>query len=126
MRDQGGRRLLGVELELLGERDADPGRVDQLEELGLIFEVRAGGIAERIAAAAVVLLEKLLRVRRILAVDAPLSAQVADFVGRLRSLPFVASFQRVPGIAESVEWAKALVALSLCRLLQMASRGCRP
>ena len=40
-----------------------------------------------------------------------LSAQVADFVGRLRSLPFVASFQRVPGIAESVEWAKALVAL---------------
>jgi len=26
-------------------------------------------------------------------------------------LPFVASFQRVPGIAESVEWAKALVAL---------------
>ena len=40
-----------------------------------------------------------------------LSAQVADFVGRLRSLPFAASFQRVPGIAESVEWAKALVAL---------------
>ena len=40
-----------------------------------------------------------------------LSAQVADFVGRMRSLPFVASFQRVPGIAESVEWAKALVAL---------------
>ncbi len=40
-----------------------------------------------------------------------LSAQVADFVGRLRSQPFAASFQRVPGIAESVEWAKALVAL---------------
>ncbi len=40
-----------------------------------------------------------------------LSEQVAAFVGRLRSAPFVASFQRVPGIAESVEWAKALVAL---------------
>ncbi len=40
-----------------------------------------------------------------------LSEQVATFVGRLRSAPFVASFQRVPGIAESVEWAKALVAL---------------
>ena len=43
--------------------------------------------------------------------SAALSEQVATFVGRLRSAPFVASFQRVPGIAESVEWAKALVAL---------------
>ncbi|MFD0669769.1 AAA family ATPase [Ramlibacter sp. MAHUQ-53] len=40
-----------------------------------------------------------------------LSRQVADFVGRLRSQPFANAFQRVPGIAESVEWAKALVAL---------------
>jgi MoxR-like ATPase len=43
--------------------------------------------------------------------SAELSAQVAHFVGRLRSVPFVNSFQRAPGIAESVEWAKALVAL---------------
>jgi MoxR-like ATPase len=40
-----------------------------------------------------------------------LSKQVADFVGRLRSQPFANAFQRAPGIAESVEWAKALVAL---------------
>jgi MoxR-like ATPase len=40
-----------------------------------------------------------------------LSKQVADFVGRLRSAPFANAFQRAPGIAESVEWAKALVAL---------------
>ncbi|TWO68391.1 MoxR family ATPase [Caenimonas sedimenti] len=40
-----------------------------------------------------------------------LSAQVALFVGRLRSQPFANAFQRAPGIAESVEWAKALVAL---------------
>ena len=40
-----------------------------------------------------------------------LSAQVAEFVGRLRSAPFSNAFQRAPGIAESVEWAKALVAL---------------
>ncbi|MEO7107005.1 MAG: MoxR family ATPase [Rhodoferax sp.] len=40
-----------------------------------------------------------------------LTAQVADVVNRLRSQPFVASFQRAPGIAESVEWAKALLAL---------------
>ncbi len=40
-----------------------------------------------------------------------LSAQVADVVARLRSAPYVQAFQRAPGIAESVEWAKALVAL---------------
>ena len=40
-----------------------------------------------------------------------LTAQVADVVDRLRSQPFAASFQRAPGIAESVEWAKALLAL---------------
>lgn len=43
--------------------------------------------------------------------SAALSAQVAHFVGKLRSAPFVGGFQRAPGIAESVEWAKALVAL---------------
>ncbi|WP_407702258.1 AAA family ATPase [Verminephrobacter aporrectodeae] len=43
--------------------------------------------------------------------SAALSAQVAEFVGRLRSQPFAEAFQRAPGIAESVEWAKALVAL---------------
>ena len=40
-----------------------------------------------------------------------LSAQVAGFVDRLRHSPFGNAFQRAPGIAESVEWAKALVAL---------------
>ena len=40
-----------------------------------------------------------------------LSRQVALFVARLRGQPFANAFQRAPGIAESVEWAKALVAL---------------
>ena len=40
-----------------------------------------------------------------------LTAQVADFVDRLRRSPFGNAFQRAPGIAESVEWAKALIAL---------------
>lgn len=40
-----------------------------------------------------------------------LSAQVAAFVDRLRRSPFGNAFQRAPGIAESVEWVKALVAL---------------
>ena len=42
---------------------------------------------------------------------AQLSQQVADFVERLRSAPFASAFHRAPGIAESVEWARALVAL---------------
>lgn len=45
-----------------------------------------------------------------------LSAQVAAFVGKLRSQPFANAFQRAPGIAESVEWAKALVALDTLAL----------
>ncbi|RYZ13086.1 MAG: MoxR family ATPase [Comamonadaceae bacterium] len=40
-----------------------------------------------------------------------LSQQVADFVGRLRGTATSHAFQRMPGIAESVEWARALVAL---------------
>ena len=39
------------------------------------------------------------------------SEQVAAFGGRLRSAPVASAFQRAPGIAESVEWARALVAL---------------
>lgn len=40
-----------------------------------------------------------------------LTQQVSDFVAQLRSQACAAHFARVPGIAESVEWAKALVAL---------------
>lgn len=42
---------------------------------------------------------------------AALTEQIARFVSRLRSRPFADAFERTPGIAESVEWAKALVAL---------------
>jgi MoxR-like ATPase len=45
-----------------------------------------------------------------------LSEQVADFVARLRSAPFANAFQRAPGIAESVEWARALIALDTLAL----------
>jgi MoxR-like ATPase len=41
-----------------------------------------------------------------------LSDQVSQVVAKLRSQPFANAFQRAPGIAESVEWAKALVALN--------------
>jgi len=45
-----------------------------------------------------------------------LSKQVATFIGRLRRPPFIDSFHRAPGIAETVEWAKALVALDATEL----------
>ena len=48
---------------------------------------------------------------QVLGASEALATQVADFVGRLRSQPCANAFQRAPGIAESVEWAKALVAL---------------
>ncbi|MDP3618682.1 MAG: MoxR family ATPase [Ramlibacter sp.] len=48
--------------------------------------------------------------------SAALSEQVANFVGRLRAQPFADAFQRSPGIAEGVEWARALVALDTLEL----------
>lgn len=45
-----------------------------------------------------------------------LAEQVALFVARLRSEPFRNAFHRPPGIAETVEWAKALVALDTLML----------
>ncbi len=45
-----------------------------------------------------------------------LTEQITQFVSRLRSQPFANAFQRSPGIAESVEWAKALVALDTLTL----------
>jgi MoxR-like ATPase len=47
-----------------------------------------------------------------------LTRQIADFVSRLRSQPHMDAFQRSPGIAESVEWARALVALDAQQLSQ--------
>ncbi len=48
--------------------------------------------------------------------SATLTEQIARFVERLRAQPFSNAFQRAPGIAESVEWAKALVALDTLTL----------
>jgi MoxR-like ATPase len=43
--------------------------------------------------------------------SAELTEQITTFVNHLRSQPFSNAFSRSPGIAETVEWAKALVAL---------------
>jgi MoxR-like ATPase len=45
-----------------------------------------------------------------------LGMRIATFVNTLRSQPFSGAFSRSPGIAESVQWAKALVALDTLEL----------
>jgi len=57
--------------------------------------------------------ERELAIVRALVPQAPeaLARQVAAFVQQLRTAPYDAHFQRAPGIAETVEWARALVAL---------------
>lgn len=62
--------------------------------------------------------ERELAIVRARVPEAPaaLADQVASFVHRLRSTPHAGHFQRAPGIAESVEWAKALVALDALQL----------
>src|SRR5262247_624955 len=77
-----GRRLLGPELEFLAELDPDLLGVEQLQERLLIREVRARGVAEAEAAAAVALLEELLRVARVVAGDPELAADLLVHVLR--------------------------------------------
>lgn len=62
--------------------------------------------------------ERELAIVRALVPDAPqaLADQVAAFVQQLRSAPYGGHFQRAPGIAETVEWARALVALDTVNL----------
>jgi MoxR-like ATPase len=49
--------------------------------------------------------------RQVPEASAALAQQVADVVSRLRSPDWAEHFQRSPGIAETVEWSRALVAL---------------
>ena len=62
--------------------------------------------------------ERELAIVHALVPEAPrqLAAQVTAFVQQLRSAPYGGSFQRAPGIAETVEWARALVALDTVQL----------
>src|SRR4051794_26874344 len=58
--DDGVRRLLRVQLELLRERDADPLRLQQPHDLRPVLQVGAGGVPERVARSAVALVQDLL------------------------------------------------------------------
>lgn len=62
--------------------------------------------------------ERELAIVRSRVPEAPqaLAEQVTGFVKQLRSPPYREQFQRSPGIAETVEWARALVALDTLSL----------
>src|SRR6185312_9032276 len=66
-------RLLGVQLHLFGQLDTDPGRFEQPDHLGPVGQVRAGGIADRIARAPVADPEEAVKVVGIGVGDAELA-----------------------------------------------------
>src|SRR3954471_10832343 len=73
MHDDRVRRLLRDELERLRQRHADPLRVQQLDNLGAVLEVRTGRITEGVARPAVTLMcEQVGELRRVLGREAEL------------------------------------------------------
>src|SRR5262245_279554 len=75
VQDDRGGGLLGPELVLVGELYADAGSVQQRQQLALVGEVGAGGVAERVARAAIALLDQLGPVARIEMAEAELAAE---------------------------------------------------
>ena len=69
--------LFGVELEALADRHADPAPLQQVDDLGVVLEVRAGRVPERVAASAVLLAEETLQGRPVFVGEAPLLADPA-------------------------------------------------
>src|SRR3546814_16080070 len=68
------RALFRMELVLVAELHPDLAGIEEAEKLVLVLQVRAGGIAEGVAAAAVALLEHLLHVAIVLGGEAELGA----------------------------------------------------
>ena len=75
-RDDRARALLRFELVFLAQRDADALRAQELHQRRLIFQPRAGGVAEAEAAALVALLEERLQLAGVAAADAKLGADL--------------------------------------------------
>src|SRR5713101_283670 len=62
MDDDSRSRLLRLKLELFGQFHVDPCRIEQLKQLRLILQIRAGGIAKAEARALIALPEKFIEV----------------------------------------------------------------
>ena len=74
--------MFRVELPFVGERDPDPVCFQQAQDLFLVLEFRAGGVSERVSAAAVSLGEHFLHVAVVLAGEAEFGADA--FMGVFR------------------------------------------
>src|SRR4029078_4226979 len=72
-----GCRLLGYQVEFLGDRDADAVDLEQLRDLHLVVEIGAGGIAPRVARPSILLAEQPRQRRAVLVGEAPLLANAA-------------------------------------------------
>src|SRR6266542_131840 len=66
--------LLRVKLVFLGQFDPDPPRIQQLEDLGLLLQVRASGVPERVSRPPVAQVEERLHLLGVLVGDAQLLA----------------------------------------------------
>ena len=77
MDDEGVGTLFGLEVVALGEADADVLLgLEELKDLGLVFEVGAGGVAEGVARAAVLLVEEVFDVGGVFGVDSKVDAHL--------------------------------------------------
>src|SRR4051812_18205988 len=83
VQDDGAGALLGPELVLVGQLDADPGGTQQLQQRRLIGEVGAGRVAEAVARAAVALLEQLAHLPGVVVAEPELGPDLAvDVLGQ--------------------------------------------
>src|SRR5215213_3694499 len=103
--DDGGGGLLGDELELFAQLDADALGREQLEELRLVFEVGARRVAEAEARALVALVEEFREFRRVAFGDAQLFADalVPEFRERLGRLDREAVEVQIVGVVVRAE-----------------------
>ncbi len=102
MHEDGAGALLGVDLPVLGQRAADALGLEEAEEFFLVGHVGAGGVAEAVAAAAVVLGEELVDLRGVVVPDAQLGA--AALVPELRQ-----RFGRLDAHAVDIEVLRIVV-----------------
>src|ERR1039458_2896710 len=75
MADYCERRLFGMELEALAHRDPDTAGFEELHDLRVVLEIRAGRVTERIPATTVLLAEKTGQRRGGLCGEFPLLAE---------------------------------------------------
>src|SRR6267378_2424930 len=59
------RRLLGIELKFFRQLNIDARRIEQFEKLGLVLEVRTGGITEAEARSLIALTKQLIKIFRV-------------------------------------------------------------